>query len=377
MPAANPPNADPAAAGSRRALITGGAGFIGSHLAEWLVARGDQVTVLDDLSTGRRENLGAIAGRVRFIEGDAIETLPALEGERFDGVYHLAAAVGVERVLNDPIGAIETNIDTTAAVLKFAHRAGGGPADRPAVLVASSSEVYGKPTTEVFSEENDVVFGPTSATRWSYAQTKTIDEHLAMAYHRLRGVRTVIARFFNIVGPRQVGDYGMVLPRFVARAIAGEPIEVYGDGGQSRCFCDVRDLVPALPELLATDACHGRVFNLGGDQPITMLDLARRVKRALGSNSPVTLRPYEEVYAPGFEDLRRRRPDLARVRSAIVFEPKIGLDDTIRDLASEMAATGDRPAYGAADEAVGDGHIPRTAPGGATSVGATPREPRS
>ena len=341
---------------SRRALITGGAGFIGSHLAERLVAHGVNVTILDDLSTGRRENLNAIADRVRFIEGDALDTLPGLAGEPFDEIYHLAAAVGVERVLNDPIGAIETNIDTTAAVLKFAHRAGSDLMSRPAVLVASSSEVYGKPTTEVFSEENDVVFGPTSATRWSYAQTKTIDEHLAMAYHRMRGVRTVIARFFNIVGPRQIGDYGMVLPRFVARALAGEPIEVYGDGGQSRCFCDVRDLVPALPELLAADACHGRVFNLGGDEPITMLDLAHRVKTALGSDVPVKLRPYEEVYAPGFEDLRRRRPDLTRVRSAIAFEPKIDLDRTILDLAAEMA---------------GDGHMSaeaRPGPGSRSSV---------
>lgn len=334
-----------------RALITGGAGFIGSHLAERLVREGARVTIIDDLSTGRRENLGPVLtagdGAARFIEADVREGLRALGGERFDEVYHLAAAVGVQKVLDDPISAIEINIETTAAVLQYAQEAGTDRSERPVTLIASSSEVYGKPTTEVFSEENDTVYGPTSATRWSYAQTKALDEHLALAYDRLRETPTVVARFFNTVGPRQVGAYGMVLPRFVEAALRGEPIEVYGDGAQSRCFCDVRDVVGALPELTRTPHCHGRIFNLGADTPITIMELAETVRRVLRSDAPIVRRPYEEVYAPGFEDLRRRRPDLKRVTEAIGFRPTIGLEQTIVDLADAMRAAPEIRAGGA------------------------------
>ncbi|MEL7472986.1 MAG: GDP-mannose 4,6-dehydratase [Planctomycetota bacterium] len=335
-----PPHADdrkPATpSGSVRALVTGGAGFIGSHLVERLVESGCEIVVVDDLSTGRLENLNAVRDRVGFIKADLRDGLRELAGERFDEIYHLAAAVGVQRVLDDPIAAVETNVETTAAVLRFSHHSGQTRGDRPITLIASSSEVYGKPTTEVFSEENDVLYGPTSATRWSYAQTKALDEYLAMAYDQMRDTPTVTARFFNTVGPRQVGDYGMVLPRFVAASLRGESIEVYGDGQQSRCFCDVRDVVEALPRLVRTPHAHGRVFNLGADRPISIVDLAETVRRVLGSTAPIRFRSYEEVYAPGFEDLRRRRPDLARVREEIGFEPKIDIERTIRDLAEEI-----------------------------------------
>lgn len=317
---------------ARRVLVTGGAGFIGSHLTDLLLRRGDLVTVVDDLSTGRRENLPATHERLRFIEADLGQSLHALgKGEVFDEVYHLAAAVGVKLVTKDPIRSIETNIEQTAALLRFVNERGNIP-----TLLASSSEVYGKSAAVPFRESDDVVYGPTTVPRWSYACSKAVDEYLGLAYHQQRGLPVVVARFFNTVGPRQVGDYGMVLPRFVGAAIEGKPIEVYGDGEQSRCFCDVRDVAGALPRMLGTKSCHGKVFNVGSDQPITILALAELVVETLRSRSPIVRIPYNEAYGQNFEDLRHRRPDLARITGAIGFARTVGLDRTIKDLAAAL-----------------------------------------
>jgi UDP-glucose 4-epimerase len=328
--------------GSRRVLVTGGAGFIGSHLVDHLAGLGARVTVVDDLSTGRASNLDARAGRIEFIESDlgaAVPTLAALPP--FDLVFHLAAAVGVDLVLTDPVRAIEVNVETTSALLR--HLAGHG---RPPTLIASSSEVYGKPGTSVFSEEDDSLYGATTVTRWSYAHAKALDEHLALGYHATRGLPTVVARFFNTVGPRQRGTYGMVVPRFVEAALQNRPLRVFGDGRQSRCFCDARDVVPALPRLLLNPACHGRVFNIGSDRDITILALAETVIRTLGSRSQVQLVPYADAYPSGFEDLRHRRPDLARVREATGFEPVLTLEQTIVDIAESMRAQTQRAGGG-------------------------------
>ncbi len=326
----------------RRALITGGAGFIGSHLVDHLLARGDSVTVIDNLSTGRRPNLPQAHERLRFIEAELSEALTALgRGERFDEVYHLAAAVGVRLVIDEPIASIETNVVQTMALLKFAmtHGPDDGLGGSPApTLIASSSEVYGKADKQPFSEEDDVVYGPTTKARWSYACSKAIDEYLTIAHHQRHGLPAVIARFFNTVGPRQVGSYGMVLPNFVRAALENRDLEVHGDGLQTRCFCDVRDVVAALPRLISTRACHGRVFNVGSDKVLTITQLADAVIRTLGSSSKTRLIPYERAFNnAGFEDLRKRQPDLARLRSAIGFEQRFGLDQTIRDIAADMS----------------------------------------
>ncbi len=335
-------------AAGRRVLITGGAGFIGSHLTDLLLERGASVTIIDNLSTGRRENLPDAAGsggaggggheRLRFIEADLAQALDALgPGERFDAIYHLAAAVGVRLVVDDPIRCIETNIDETARLLRFAgsHGPDGGPAP---TLIASSSEVYGKSDRCPFNEDDDVVYGPTTRSRWSYAASKAIDEYLALAHHAKRGLPVVVVRFFNTVGPRQVGSYGMVLPNFVAAALAGGPIPIYGDGRQVRCFCDVRDVVEALPRLLESAACHGRVFNLGSDRVLSIEQLADLVVATLGSRSTKQFIPYDTAYARGFEDLRKRVPDLSRVRAAIGFSPRRSLEGTIRDIARSMSS---------------------------------------
>lgn len=327
-----PPNQRP------HALVTGGAGFIGSHLTELLLAQGARVTVVDNLSTGRLENLPDHPD-LTVIESDLADILPELGSTvgPVDHIHHLAAAVGVKLVMDKPAEAIETNVALTADLLTAALTA--GPNGAPArTLIASSSEVYGKGTGEVFSEDDDVVYGPTTVTRWSYAASKALDEHLALAHHRDRGLPVVVARFFNTVGPRQVGDYGMVLPRFVAAALAGEPLTVFGDGSQSRCFADVRDVVTTLPKLIETDACIGRVFNIGADTPITIRELAETVVRVTGSSSDIATMPFDAAYPRGFEDLKRRRPDLSRIRAAIGFEAKIPLETTIADLAEVLSA---------------------------------------
>lgn len=323
MPAASP--------STRRSLITGGAGFIGSHLVEHLLRRGDEITVIDNFSTGRRGNLEHLTGAaMRVIDGTVSDSLGSLDPGEFSEIYHLAAAVGVRLVLERPIETIETNVHETSSILRFAS------ARSTPILIASTSEVYGKGTKTPFAEDDDVTYGPTIFSRWSYACSKAIDEYLALAWHREQGLPVVIARFFNTVGPRQVGEYGMVLPRFIAAALEGRPLEVHGDGRQSRCFCDVRDVAPALPRLLSASACHGRIFNIGRDSSVEILELARLVKDVLGSESPIVMVPYEEAFAEGFDDLRRRQPDLTRIRAAIGFDPSIPMEQTIRDVAASM-----------------------------------------
>lgn len=328
---------------ARHTLVTGGAGFIGSHLVERLCSRGDRVTVIDDLSTGRPSNLNAVldaAPGVRLIRARVGDALPQLNDEPIDEVYHLAAAVGVQLVVREPIRCVDTNVEETSILLRFAARArtSDGRVGVP-TLLASSSEIYGKSAKTPFSEEDDVTYGPTTVGRWSYAMTKAIDEYLGLAYHAQHGLPVVITRFFNTVGPRQVGDYGMVLPRFVRAALAGEALDVHGDGKQSRCFCDVRDVVESLPRLLGAQACWGRVFNVGSDEPISIGSLAELVIRTLSSRSTVRLVPYSQAFSSGFEDLRARVPDLRRVREAIGFVPRIPLTQTIRDVASAMHAS--------------------------------------
>ena len=319
----------------RRFLVTGGAGFIGSHLCEALLSSGAAVTVVDDLSTGRECNLDAARSAhgdaLTFVQstvGDAIGTLPV---GGFDGIFHLAAAVGVRLVVEDPARAAETNIFETSAVLTYACRS------RTPTLLASSSEVYGKGIRSPFREDDDLVFGPPTVSRWSYGLSKAIDEQLALAHAQRDGLPVVVARFFNTVGPRQRGRYGMVLPRFVTAALAGAPLEVHGSGRQVRCFCDVRDVVAALPRLLGDAACHGRVFNVGGDRPVTIEDLAGAVLRVTGSGSAIVRVPHSQVFGDSFEDLAIRVPDIARIRAAIGFEPGIALDRTIADIAAESA----------------------------------------
>ncbi|MHC4446710.1 MAG: GDP-mannose 4,6-dehydratase [Planctomycetota bacterium] len=315
----------------RACLVTGGAGFIGSHLVEHLLRRGDRVVVIDDLSTGRRSNLEQAArDRLSLIETKVSDGLSRFQPGDFDAIYHLAAAVGVRLVIEEPIHTIVTNVVETAAVLDFATAAS------TPVLLASTSEVYGKSTKTPFAEDDDVVYGPTAFSRWSYACSKAIDEYLGLAHHRKSGLPVAIIRFFNTVGPRQVGTWGMVLPRFIAAALGGDPLEVYGDGRQTRCFCDVRDIVNVLPDVLGKPECAGRVMNLGSDQPIEIGALAELVRDTLDSKSPIVNVPYSQAFGEGFDDLADRRPDLTRIREVIGFEPHTPLVQTIRDMAAEI-----------------------------------------
>jgi len=323
-------NAPPA---ERVCLVTGGGGFIGSHLVQRLVRRGDRVVVVDNFSTGRRSNLDDIPpDRVEVIAADVSEAIGQLNPGDFGEIYHLAAAVGVRLVIEQPIQTIETNVLETGAVLRFALHS------RTPVFIASTSEVYGKSEKMPFAEDDDVVYGPTILHRWSYGCSKAIDEYLALAYHREHGLPVSIARLFNTVGPRQVGRYGMVLPRFVAAALAGAPLEVYGDGRQTRCFCDVRDAADLLCTMPSNARCVGRVLNVGRDEPIEIRDLARLIIDTLSSRSSIVYVPYEKAFGAGFDDLRDRRPDLRRLREATGFSPIIPLEQTIRDLAEELSS---------------------------------------
>ena len=320
---------------NERILITGGAGFIGSHLAEALLAAGKQVSVLDDLSTGRFENIAHLVGQPGFSFAiDSITNHMVLDrlASECQVIIHLAAAVGVQLIVEHPVHTIETNIMGTEAVLQAAGRY------RAKVLIASTSEVYGKGIRVPFREDDDVVLGPTNKSRWSYAASKMVDEFLALAYHQSRGLPVVIARLFNTVGPRQTGRYGMVVPRFVKQALAGEPITVFGDGRQSRCFCDVSDTVRALIDLASHTGAVGRVFNVGSTEEVTILDLAERVKAITGSDSTIQLIPYDQAYAPGFEDMRRRVPDITRLHSLIGWRPQRNLDAILTDVTASMSA---------------------------------------
>jgi UDP-glucose 4-epimerase len=308
------------------ALITGGAGFIGSHLSDRLIAAGHTVTIIDNLSTGRFQNIAHLEGHPRFryaIEDIRnIHVLDRLVSE-CDVIFHLAAAVGVQKIISQPIATIEVNIGGTEVVLQTARRY------RKKVLVASTSEVYGKGIRFPFHEDDDTVLGPTIRSRWSYAASKAIDEFLALAYHREVDLPVVIFRLFNTVGPRQSGQYGMVLPRFVQAALANQPIRVYGDGQQQRCFCNVADVVAAIQDLSEAPAAVGQVFNIGSSDEISIMDLAKRVRQRANSQSEISLIPYEEAYETGFEDFRRRIPSLDKIKHTIEWEPTTPLDETI------------------------------------------------
>jgi len=311
-------------------LITGGAGFIGSHLAERLLGQGERVVVIDDFSTGSQANLAAVADNpnLTLIESDVIgcESLGQLVAES-GYVFHLAAAVGVDLVVQSPIRTIETNLKATEAILEAAT-----PGRTP-MLLPSSSEVYGKSSREGFAETDDLLIGPPTLGRWSYACSKLMDEFLALAFHAERQLPVTVARIFNTVGPRQTGRYGMVLPRFVEVAKVGEPLRVFGDGRQSRCFCHVNDTVEALLRLAKCDRAAGGVFNIGSTEETTILNLAKRVIDLTGSRSEIELVPYDEAYDAGFEDMKRRKPIIDKLEAFTGFRPATGLDDIILNTA--------------------------------------------
>lgn len=312
---------------TKHILVTGGAGFIGSHLVERLLAGGDPVAVIDDFSTGRIENLAFVSDRadLEIIEARVSEysALDEVIG-RASCIYHLAAAVGVELVVRSPIRTIETNLKETEAVLASASRHG------VPVLVTSTSEVYGKSGQDRFSEEDDLLIGPPHLGRWSYACSKLMDEFLALAYMRERGLPVTIARVFNTVGPRQTGAFGMVLPRFIESAKAGVPVRVFGDGSQRRCFCFVADTVEALIRLQNSTAARGEVVNVGGAEEVSILQLAELVVRTLGSTSTIQLVPYDQAYAPGFEDMLRRRPSVEKLARLTGLRPSTSIEEIIR-----------------------------------------------
>ncbi len=310
-----------------KTLVTGGAGFLGSHLAEALVAGGHEVHVIDNLSTGSIENIEHLKANPRFrYTIDTVLNEPVLAElvDRVDVVFHLAAAVGVRLIVESPVNTIETNVHGTEMVLKLANK------KRKKVLITSTSEVYGKANTVPFREDGDLVMGPTSKGRWSYACSKAIDEFLALAYHKERRLPVVVARLFNTVGPRQTGRYGMVIPSFVKQALLGHPLTVYGDGTQTRCFTYVADVVGQLIALAEEPRAVGEVWNVGNDrEEITILDLARRVVARAGSKSPVELVPYDRAYEEGFEDMLRRVPDLSKLRALTGYEPRVQLDEIL------------------------------------------------
>ncbi|MBC7897234.1 MAG: NAD-dependent epimerase/dehydratase family protein [Cytophagaceae bacterium] len=314
-------------------FITGGCGFIGSHLAERLLDRGDRVMVLDDLSTGAMENIAHLVGRKGFEYriGSALEVPLVSEFvDRADVTFHLAAAVGVKLIVERPVHTIETNVRATEVVL------GAAAKKQKLVVVASTSEVYGKSTSIPFREDQDLQLGPTSHSRWAYACSKALDEWLALAYVREKGVPVIITRFFNTVGPRQTGRYGMVLPNFAQQALRGEPITVYGTGTQSRCFGHVKDAIEALVRLTAMPAAIGEVFNVGTTTEVSMMGLAEMVRDAAGSSSEIRLVPYSEAYPVGFEDMMRRVPDVSKLERLTGFKPMTPLDEIIRDVVEDQ-----------------------------------------
>lgn len=323
-----------------KALITGGGGFIGSHLAESLLGSGQTVAVIDNLSTGRMKNISHLSGRPGFsfaIESITDEVVMDRLVSECDVIFHLAAAVGVDLIVRDPVHVIETNVLGTHAVLKMAYRY------QKQVLMASTSEIYGKNSQVPFREDDDRLLGPTTKTRWSYSTSKAVDEFLGLAYYRQTGLPVTIFRLFNTVGPRQTGQYGMVVPRFAEQALTGEPLTVYDDGAQSRCFCDVEDAVRAMIALSECPEAKGEVFNVGSTKEVTILELARRVLRtadgltdgrdtdASGSDDDrIVLVPYDEAYEVGFEDMRRRVPDISKIKAMTGWKPTVTLDETLR-----------------------------------------------
>jgi UDP-glucose 4-epimerase len=323
-----------------RVLITGGAGFIGSHLSDAYLERGDEVFIVDDLSTGSFSNIHHLKDHPRFhYKIDSVHNRPVTAElvDQCDVIFHLAAAVGVKLIVESPVRTIETNVHGTEVVLSLASK------KKKKVLVASTSEVYGLSTEVPFREDGNLVMGATTKGRWSYACSKAIDEFLALAYWREKKLPTVIVRLFNTVGPRQTGQYGMVIPTFVKQALSGRPITVYGSGEQSRCFCYVGDVVGALMKLMDDESAVGEVFNVGSNQEITILDLARKVKELTNSRSEITFVPYDVAYEEGFEDMPRRIPDISKVNGRVGFQPEKSLDgilDSVIEFHSEQMSVG-------------------------------------
>ena len=319
-----------------RALITGGAGFVGSHLAERLLASGYRVTVIDNLSTGRLANIECLVSHPNFSYAvEDIRNIHVIDRlvSECDIIFHLAAAVGVRNIIDQPINTIEVNIGGTEMILKTASRY------RRRALIASTSEVYGKGVTFPFREDDDTLSGPTRRSRWSYAASKAIDEFLAFAYHEEIGLPVTLFRLFNTVGPRQIGQYGMVLPRFARWALANEPLQVYGDGRQQRCFANVFDVVGAIQALAESDETIGELYNIGSSEEISILDLARRVRDRADSASEIQLIPYDQAYQQtGFEDFRRRVPCLKKIQAAIGWQPTTPLDRTIDQIIAHHQA---------------------------------------
>ncbi len=319
-----------------RVLITGGAGFVGSHLAEALLERGDEVFVLDDLSTGSIDNIAHLKSHPKFhytIDSVTNEPLLAEMLDRCDTVAHLAAAVGVKLIVEQPVRTIETNVHGTEVVLKHANK------KKKLVLIASTSEVYGKSAIVPFKEDADLVLGPTSKHRWAYACSKMIDEFLALAYGKERKLPVIIVRLFNTVGPRQTGQYGMVVPNFVRQALAGEPITVFGDGTQSRSFTYVGDVVRAMVALINEPRAVGQVFNIGNGSEISIGALAERIKTMTGSHSPIVKIPYDQAYEEGFEDMPRRVPDISKIRALVGYEPTVELDEILTRVIASLRTT--------------------------------------
>ncbi len=316
-----------------KALVTGGAGFIGSHLVEALLKRGDSVQVVDDLSTGRFENIAHLEGHPKFdyvIDTILDERVVAELMAKIDVVFHLAAAVGVAYIIDNPLKSLETNIRGTEIVLQQANDA------KKKIVIFSTSEIYGKANHQPCKEEDDRVLGSTTISRWGYSSSKAIDEFLALAYHREKQLPVVIVRLFNTCGARQTGQYGMVIPRFVKQALLDHPLTVYGDGQQTRCFCDVSDVIRGVLGLVEEPAANGEVFNLGSDEETTIEDLAKRVLELTGSNSTIERIPYEKAYEEGFEDMRRRVPDLTKIRSVIGYEPQVSLAELLERVVSDF-----------------------------------------
>ena len=316
-------------------LVTGGAGFIGSHLCDLLLARKHRVIALDNISTGRYENIEHLIGRPDFefvlgsvLNGDLVDDLAA----RSDVIFHLAAAVGVHLIVEKPLESLATNIRGSEMVFEKAHKHG------TKVLVASTSEIYGKNTSDRLHEDEDRILGSPLKSRWSYSEAKAIDEILAYTYWKEKGLGTVIVRLFNTVGPRQTGHYGMVIPRFVSQAVRGEPVTIYGDGSQTRCFCFVGDVIEGMVALMNHDDAYGKVFNLGATEEISIKELAEKIIELSGSDSKIKYMTYEEAYEEGFEDMQRRVPDISRARNLVGFEPTVSLEEIIRRVIEEQRA---------------------------------------